>query len=62
MDENLNDLLKFKEMSPILFNNLQEFENGYYKLGNKKFIIKRLNGKNVVRVGGGFIELDEFVI
>lgn len=41
MDENLNDLLKFREMSPILFNNLQEFENGYYKLGNKKFIIKR---------------------
>jgi hypothetical protein len=34
---------------------------GYYMFGTKKIFAKILNNKLVVRVGGGFMGIDEFI-
>lgn len=35
--------------------------NGYYKFGEKKIFAKITNGKLVIRVGGGYMGIDEFM-
>lgn len=35
--------------------------NGYYKFGQKKIFAKITNGKLVIRVGGGYMGIDEFM-
>ena len=34
---------------------------GYYMFGNKKIYCKIINGKLVVRVGGGYMGIEEFI-
>jgi hypothetical protein len=35
--------------------------NGFYLFGTKKIYAKILNGKLVIRVGGGFMIIEEFI-
>lgn len=35
--------------------------NGYYLFGTKKIYAKIINGKLVIRVGGGFMVIEEFI-
>lgn len=35
--------------------------SGYYKFGSKKIYAKITNGKLVIRVGGGYMAIDEFM-
>lgn len=35
--------------------------NGYYQFGQKKIYAKVTNGKLVIRVGGGYMGIDEFM-
>ena len=34
---------------------------GYYMFGTKKIYAKIINGKLVIRVGGGYMSIDEFM-
>lgn len=36
-------------------------EEGYYKIGNKKVVLQMVNGRLVVRIGGGFLQLKDFL-
>lgn len=36
-------------------------EEGGYKIGNRKVILQLINGKLVVRIGGGFLQLKDFL-
>lgn len=40
---------------------IQRMGNGYYKFGEKKIFAKITNGKLVIRVGGGYMGIDEFM-
>jgi len=40
---------------------LQRLGNGYYMFGSKKIFAKIINGKLVIRVGGGYMGIDEFI-
>jgi len=35
--------------------------DGYYIFGTKKIYAKIMNGKLVIRVGGGFMVIEEFI-
>ena len=36
-------------------------EDGYYKIGNRKVVLQMVNGKLVVRIGGGFLQIKDFL-
>ncbi len=40
---------------------LEKIGKGYYMFGSKKIFAKIINGKLVIRVGGGYMGIDEFV-
>ena len=40
---------------------LERMGNGYYMFGTKKIFAKIINGKLVIRVGGGYMGIDEFI-
>ena len=64
----LNDFqMNFQEIDKQLseYNeniSIQKLNNeGYYKIGNKKVVLQLVNGKLVVRIGGGFLQLKDFL-
>jgi hypothetical protein len=40
---------------------IRKLGNGFYYFGTKKIFAKILNGKLVIRVGGGFMIIEEFI-
>lgn len=40
---------------------IRKLGNGFYLFGTKKIFAKILNGKLVIRVGGGFMIIEEFI-
>ena len=40
---------------------IKKLGNGYYIFGTRKIYAKILNGKLVIRVGGGFMIIEEFI-
>ena len=40
---------------------IRKLGNGFYLFGTKKIFAKILNGKLVIRVGGGFMVIEEFI-
>jgi hypothetical protein len=40
---------------------IRKIGNGFYLFGTKKIYAKILNGKLVIRVGGGFMVIEEFI-
>lgn len=40
---------------------IRKIGNGFYLFGTKKIFAKILNGKLVIRVGGGFMVIEEFI-
>lgn len=40
---------------------IERMGNGYYSFGQKKIYAKITNGKLVIRVGGGYMGIDEFM-
>jgi Growth-Arrest-Specific Protein 2 Domain len=40
---------------------IERLGNGYYTFGQKKIFAKITNGKLVIRVGGGYMGIDEFM-
>lgn len=40
---------------------IKKLGNGYYIFGTRKIYAKILNGKLVIRVGGGYMVIDEFI-
>lgn len=40
---------------------IKRLGNGYYLFGTKKIYCKIINGKLVVRVGGGYMGIEEFI-
>lgn len=40
---------------------IKRLGNGYYLFGTKKIFAKIMNGKLVIRVGGGFMTIEEFI-
>ena len=40
---------------------IKRLGNGYYLFGTKKIYAKIMNGKLVIRVGGGFMIIEEFI-
>lgn len=40
---------------------IKRLGNGYYLFGTKKIFSKIMNGKLVIRVGGGFMVIEEFI-
>ena len=40
---------------------IRKIGNGFYLFGTKKIFAKILNGKLVIRVGGGFMIIEEFI-
>jgi len=40
---------------------IKRLGNGYYIFGSKKIFAKIMNGKLVIRVGGGFMVIEEFI-
>mmetsp|Transcript_5876 Transcript_5876/g.9505 ORF Transcript_5876/g.9505 Transcript_5876/m.9505 type:complete len:137 (-) Transcript_5876:90-500(-) len=40
---------------------IRKLGNGFYLFGSKKIYAKILNGKLVIRVGGGFMIIEEFI-
>lgn len=40
---------------------IKRMGNGYYIFGTKKIYAKIINGKLVIRVGGGYMGIDEFM-
>lgn len=41
---------------------IKKVGGGYYMFGSKKIYCKITNGKLVVRVGGGFMGIEDFII
>jgi hypothetical protein len=41
---------------------IKKLGGGYYMFGTKKIFCKIINGKLVVRVGGGYMGMEEFVM
>lgn len=42
--------------------NMSRLGGGYYMFGSKKIFCKIINGKLVVRVGGGYMGIEEFIM
>lgn len=40
---------------------IKRIGNGYYLFGTKKIFAKIMNGKLVIRVGGGYMVIEEFI-
>ena len=40
---------------------IQRLGNGFYMFGTRKIFAKVLNGRLVIRVGGGFMVIEEFI-
>ena len=40
---------------------IKRLGNGYYLFGSKKIFAKIMNNKLVIRVGGGFMVIEEFI-
>jgi hypothetical protein len=40
---------------------IKRLGNGYYLFGTKKIYAKIMNGKLVIRVGGGYMIIEEFI-
>jgi len=40
---------------------IQRLGNGYYLFGTRKIFAKIMNGKLVIRVGGGYMVIEEFI-
>ncbi len=40
---------------------IKRLGNGYYLFGTRKIYAKIMNGKLVIRVGGGFMIIEEFI-
>ena len=40
---------------------IKRLGNGYYMFGSRKIYAKVLNGKLVIRVGGGYMIINEFI-
>ena len=40
---------------------IRRLGNGYYIFGTRKIYAKIMNGKLVIRVGGGYMVIDEFI-
>lgn len=40
---------------------IKRLGGGYYMFGTKKIYAKIINGKLVIRVGGGYMGIDEFM-
>ena len=40
---------------------IKRLGNGYYMFGQRKIFAKVLNGRLVIRVGGGFMVIEEFI-
>jgi len=40
---------------------IRKLGNGFYLFGTKKIYAKIMNGKLVIRVGGGFMIIEEFI-
>ena len=40
---------------------IKRLGNGFYLFGTKKIFAKIMNGKLVIRVGGGFMVIEEFI-
>jgi len=41
---------------------MSKIGGGYYMFGSKKIFCKIINGKLVVRVGGGYMGIEEFIM
>ena len=41
---------------------IKRLGGGYYMFGTKKIYCKIINGKLVVRVGGGYMGMEEFIM
>ena len=41
---------------------IKKLGGGYYNFGTKKIFCKIINGKLVVRVGGGYMGIEEFIV
>jgi hypothetical protein len=41
---------------------ISKIGGGYYMFGSKKIFCKIINGKLVVRVGGGYMGIEEFIM
>jgi hypothetical protein len=40
---------------------IKRLGDGFYIFGTRKILVKLMNGKLVVRVGGGFMSIEEFL-
>jgi len=40
---------------------IKKLSDGYYLFGTKKIYAKVLNGRLIIRVGGGFVVIEEFI-
>jgi hypothetical protein len=40
---------------------IKRLGNGYYYFGTRKIFAKIMNGKLVIRVGGGYMVIEEFI-
>jgi len=40
---------------------IKRLGDGFYIFGTRKIFVKLMNGKLVVRVGGGFMSIEEFL-
>lgn len=40
---------------------IRKLGDGYYLFGTRKIFAKILNGRLIIRVGGGFVVIEEFI-
>jgi hypothetical protein len=40
---------------------IKRLGNGYYNFGTRRIFAKIMNGKLVIRVGGGYMVIEEFI-
>lgn len=57
VDALLAEYLKFSNCDVPIW----KIGGGYYIFGTKKIYAKIMNGKLVIRVGGGYMVIDEFI-
>jgi len=57
VDEMIGEFLNREQVSV----RIKRLGDGYYKFGTKKIFAKIINGKLVIRVGGGYMTIEEFV-
>eukprot|EP00026_Physarum_polycephalum_P010749 Phypoly_transcript_10926.p1 GENE.Phypoly_transcript_10926~~Phypoly_transcript_10926.p1 ORF type:complete len:394 (+),score=91.45 Phypoly_transcript_10926:164-1183(+) len=57
VDDFLHEILERKQIS----GNIRKLEEGYFLIGTKRLAMQVLSGQLVVRVGGGFMNFEEWV-